>query len=279
MIKIIADSGSTKTDWVINSSEYSQEIQTLGMNPYTNSESSLRETIVNFKEGIDVHFEDEIQIYFYGAGCASSESKRLIAKSLSEQFPNAQIKVEHDLLAAARSACGTSPGLTAILGTGSNTCLYDGSDIVENRKALGFILGDEGSGSYIGKRVLRDYLNEKMPADLHSSFEGYLGLTDHQIFKKVYQDIQPNRFLASHTKWLTEYVNTEYAQEILDDAFSDLFEGHITKYSDYQKYSLNVVGSIGAVFYEELKKVADKYQTTIGKVIKSPIEGLVEFHS
>ncbi len=280
MYRLIADSGSTKTDWVLTrGSEVVRRMKTVGLNPYLNAKeaivTALRTELLPAFSSVEI--KETLEIEFYGAGCSNDEKKRLISGSIHSFFPLADIVVEHDLLGAAKAVCGNQPGIAAILGTGSNSCYYDGEQIVKNVISLGFILGDEGSGCYIGKQLVADFLNKEMPEALQQHLKNDLGLCKDQIFDSVYKKPLPNRYLASFTKWVDNYYDDfEYLHELIRRSFNDFFTKSIVKYDNHQELAINVVGSVGYRFKEELVEVAKKNNCSIGTVIKSPIDGLIK---
>lgn len=274
---LIAESGSSKTDWRFLNDENQLSFQTIGFNPYHISEQTILDELNNsklkdIKEKVDV-------LFFYGAGCSSTEKKNEIQSALQLFFTQCKIKVEHDLLAAARAACGKEKGMVAILGTGSNSCLYNGEEIIANIPALGYILGDEGSGSYMGKKLIQMYLYGDLEKELNDAFESNYEYRMASILDAVYKKELPNRFLAQFTRFIKQKEAYPQMNLLIENAFVDFFENHIIRYDDYKKVPLNIVGSIGNVFQTQLNSVAQKYEVKIGKVIKQPIEELVDFHT
>lgn len=277
---LIADGGSTKTNWcLINEAGRKIHFNTEGYNPYFAKqdyiENSLRTTL---PDNLDASKLEEV--YYYGAGCSTDANKKIVSDAMQKVFVNAKINVDHDLLASCRALLGDEPGFAAILGTGTNTCLYDGKEITLNIDSLGYFLGDEGSGSYIGKRLLADYMKGFMPKGLSESFFTIYGLSNEDIFDNIYNKPLPNRFCASFSKFLYDFktVYPEYAEDVVDTAFTAFFEKLVIKYPNYQKHLLNVVGSVGYSFRDRLSVVADKYEMGVGKIIRSPIDDLVEYH-
>ncbi|WP_343533013.1 BadF/BadG/BcrA/BcrD ATPase family protein [Pedobacter sp.] len=277
---VIADGGSTKTNWcLINEAGRKIHFNTEGYNPYFAKqdyiENSLRTTL---PDSLDPTKLDEV--YYYGAGCSTDANKKIVADAMQKVFVNAKINVDHDLLASCRALLGDEPGFAAILGTGTNTCLYDGKGIALNIDSLGYFLGDEGSGSNIGKRLLADYMKGFMPKGLSESFFNIYGLSNEDIFDNIYNKPLPNRFCASFSKFLYDFktVYTEYAEDVIDTAFTAFFEKLVIHYPNYNKHLLNVVGSVGYSFRDRLSVVADKYEMGVGKIIRSPIDDLVEYH-
>lgn len=277
-MKLIADSGSTKTDWrLVDSNNKIESFQTIGFNPYHISNDEIlaelnKSALKNVKQEIK-------EVVFYGAGCSSPAKSNEIKKALQQFFIQATISVDHDLLAAARALCGHGKGMVAILGTGSNTCLFDGENITANVSALGYILGDEGSGAYIGKTFIQALLNKELSKEMEDNFKQQYNLTLTEVLDAVYKKPLPNRFLAQFAKFIYENKTSPEITTLIDNCFKSFFEKHICKYENYQQYPLNIVGSIGFVFKNEIENVAKNYKVKIGKVIKQPIDELVKFHS
>ncbi|MCT4582815.1 MAG: hypothetical protein N4A35_15495 [Flavobacteriales bacterium] len=280
-MKLVADSGSTKTDWrVIEAGEVVSEFETEGINPYF---KSSEEIIKLLKYQVVTQLADETEIlavYFYGAGCSSESKNQQLAEDFKKVFINADVNIKHDLLGAAIASCGNEKGIVAILGTGSNSCLFDGQKILKEQNSLGYILGDEGAGSNIGKRLLIDFLYGRTPDHITIKMKEELNLSKNVILDHVYKQALPNRYLASFVEWISLYIKEdEYLQRVVLRAFDEFFITHLIRYEDYKNIDLNIVGSIGYHFKEYLYIVAFKHDMKLGKVIKKPIDGLVEYHS
>jgi N-acetylglucosamine kinase-like BadF-type ATPase len=278
---LIADSGSTKTDWVLTNKDGSNQKQfhTIGYNPYfIDSEAIYYSISENLLKDLDSNLVTEI--YFYGAGCSTSEKKEIIKKALTKCFPEvSNMFIGHDLLASARALLGNETGFAAILGTGTNTCLYNGKEIIKNVDSLGYLLGDEGSGSYIGKKILRDFMRGNLQPDLHARFKERFQIENNeQIYTTLFHTQFPNRYLAGFCKFADEYVTHPYIKNKVRDSFRDFFKNLVSKYPNYKDYPLNCVGSVGFVFKEILEEVAVGYDMKIGKIIKSPMNDLVNYH-
>jgi N-acetylglucosamine kinase-like BadF-type ATPase len=274
---LIADSGSTKTDWVLLDDKSQQRYKTIGYNPYfINSESiynSLSEKLVPEIDPLVVK-----KVYFYGAGCSSADNIEIVNKALTRCFINSKVSVGHDMLAAARALLQNKPGFAAIIGTGSNTCLYDGQNVTRNIDSLGYLLGDEGSGSYIGKKLVRDFMRGYLPAELHKKFAEKYQLTHADIFNNLYNKPLPNRFLAGFCMFADEHKDHEHVRQVVREAFSDFFRNLVSHYPDYRSYSFNCVGSVAYVFREILKETAASFGMETGKILHSPIDDLVGYH-
>ena len=280
-MKLIADSGSTKTDWkLLSNGKVIESISTEGLNPYFKSSAEIQEVLefVVLPKIKEVNLVSEI--YFYGAGCSSVSKNEVVLKALNKVFLNAKvIEVNHDLLGAAIALCGNKKGIVSILGTGSNSCVFDGDKIIEEQNSLGYILGDEGAGSFIGKQLMIDYLYHKMPQKLSDDLEKEFDLSKESILDSVYKQKLPNRYLASYLKWIGKYIKEEtYLQALIKNAFGLFIKTHIVNYKNYQTLPLNSVGSVGYFFKEYLEEVAANHDLKLGKVIQSPIEGMVEFY-
>ncbi|WP_102407741.1 N-acetylglucosamine kinase [Parabacteroides bouchesdurhonensis] len=276
---LIADSGSTKTSWcLVDSGKKIVEFFTEGYNPCYVGEDYITSSLQQVFP-LEIERNSVYAVYFYGAGCYEEEFT-IIKRSLKPFFPKAELFVAMDLLASARALLGNTAGFVTILGTGTNSCLYDGTDIILNIDSLGFLLGDEGSGGYIGKHLIRDYVRGNMPVDIEQLFKSEYQLTREELVHRVYMDKMPNRYCASFTHFLTKQCKgKEYAQQLVINAFRDLFENIICKYPDYKSLTFNSVGSIGWLFQDILSQTAKEYTMEVGRIIREPMEGLIEYHS
>ncbi len=277
---VIADGGSTKTNWcLINEAGRKIHFNTEGYNPYF---STTEYIIDSLKRTLPDHLEtDKLdEVYYYGAGCSTDENRKIVADAMQQVFKNAKVNVGHDLLASCRALLGDESGFAAILGTGTNTCLYNGKEISLNIDSLGYFLGDEGSGCYIGKRILGDYMKGYMPKGLMENFYETFGLTNDDIYDNIYNKPLPNRFCASFSKFLYDSKDTyeDYVFSTVEYAFTAFFENLVIHYPNYKDYKLNCVGSVGYSFRDILSIVADRYEMGVGKIIRSPIDDLVDYH-
>lgn len=274
---LIADSGSTKTDWrLVNSDKQIQSFQTIGFNPYYIAKQQMLEELS--KSALADNKISVTHVYFYGAGCSSFAKSSEIKQTLNSFFSNAEIEVSHDLLAAARALCREQAGLVAILGTGSNSCFFDGRTIVKNVSSLGFILGDEGSGAHLGKTFIQTLLNKEISLDIQLKFDEKFNLTLPDILDAVYKKPLPNRFLAQFVPFILENKSNNQINDIIHSCFQSFFTKHVCKYENYQQYPLHIVGSVGYVFKTELEKVANSNRVELGKIIKQPVDELVKYH-
>lgn len=276
---IIADGGSTKTNWcLINDSGKKIYFNTEGYNPYFVTSDYI---VSSLKKGLpkDLPFEDIQEVNYYGAGVHNDEKAAIVAMALKQVFKKSEVFVGHDLLAAARALLGDKPGFAAILGTGTNTCLYDGTKVTLNIDSAAYILGDEGSGCYIGKKLLTDYIRGYMPADVREVFWDTFKLTPHEVTDAVYTKPLANRFCASFSKFVYDItVNLEYSRSLVKNSFEDFFKNLVTHYPDYQNYSFNCIGSVAYNFRNVLEEVAAENEMAFGKIVRSPIDDLVKFH-
>lgn len=279
---LIADSGSTKTDWrLINDEKKIHPYTTIGLNPYFQTteqiSEEIRKDLVSRMPAEAV--ESDLDIYFYGAGCSNISMCKVVEKALKNNFSDANIEVNHDLLAAARALCGNEEGIAAIMGTGSNSCYYDGKRIVENMPSLGYLLGDEGSGAHIGKKFITAYLSEELPKAISTDFYDTYKLNKGDIFEHVYRKPLPNKFLASFSKYIHQNIQNQYLSDLVKNCFRQFFDKHICKYSKHKSVPFYCVGSVGFYYNDILKSVASEKGVKVGKITEFPIEELVQFHS
>ncbi len=275
-MQLIADSGSTKVDWrAIKEDGSVVEISTEGINPVFQTREQILD-IFNTKL-VPVLGNGVKQIFFYGAGVVSPEICGALSGYFKEVFPESECYAASDVLAAARALCGHKPGIACILGTGSNSCMYDGKDIVKNVRAGGFILGDEASGGYLGKRLISDFIKGLLPKEIEDVFVERYGLDYMAIVQKVYKESLPSRFLASFSPFLNEFKEHPYIHNLLRSSFDEFFKRNIVHY-DYQNNDVNFVGSIAYYYRPIIEESAAAQGMKVGKIIKSPIDGLVEYH-
>ncbi len=274
---LIADSGSSKTDWrVIHGDGRVSQHRGVGFNPYY---QTSEEMAIQMRHDFLVNLESEIEeIYYYGAGCSSPNRKSEVESALRTIFPHSKIEVDHDLSAAAKATCGHQPGIACILGTGSNSCDYDGNSIVDTRPAPGYILGDEGGGGYIGRKFLSDFINDEMPSHIKEELIARFSLTATSIQEHVYQKPFPNRYMASFCRFISEHKSDPYCYMLYYDSFQDFFKKHVIKYVDYRVKQVNFVGSIAYYNSDILRKAALDAQISVNLIIESPIAGLTLYH-
>ncbi len=275
---LIADSGSTKTDWtIVAGNQEIDRIKTRGINPFFQTEEEISAEI---KDNLvpRIKKSDSIEaVYFYGAGCAFPEKNEILRRSVTHYLP-VPVEVGSDLLAAARALCGHNPGIACILGTGSNSCLYDGKDIVNNISPLGFILGDEGSGAVLGKLLVGDVLKNQLPVALQEVFFAESGLTPAIIMEKVYKQPFPNRFLASLSPFLLRHIEEPAIYNLVSNSFRAFFARNVMQY-DCRDHPVHLIGSIAWYYQAILKDVAREFGLRLGTIVQSPVQGLVRYHS
>jgi N-acetylglucosamine kinase-like BadF-type ATPase len=278
---LIADSGSTKTDWrLIDDKKEIHQFASQGINPYFISSDEISLIIQNelLSQIQFPIFDSPLSVFFYGAGCGSESKKEIVRIALLKSFPNATIEVYSDMLGAARSLCGVNPGIAAILGTGANTCYYDGTNITESTPSLGYVLGDEGSGAHIGKTFVQAYLNKEMPEALSNRFYERFHMGKEEILDAIYKQAKPNRFLASFSKFIYQNLKEQFVVDLVADCFGQFFDKHICKYSKYKEVKLSCVGSVAFYYSNILRAVAINKGVNIETIIETPIAGLTLYH-
>lgn len=274
---LIADSGSTKTSWALISAEETIIYETSGFNPYY-MPAGVFDKILSAELGPRIPAAAVKQLFYYGSGCSTKKNCAIVHDTLSKYFPQAGIEVQHDLLAAARALLGRDKGIACILGTGANSCAYDGDMITHNVPSLGYMFGDEGSGAYIGKIFLEAYLKGKLDAGINTSFEQEYGYSLSDILSRVYGPDNPSGFMASFMPFLATHQHHEDIHKILYHAFKDFFRESVSKYDDYKNLPVSFVGSVAYHFKHILDEVAASVGISIGRVEKAPMEGLIRFH-
>ena len=280
MYTLIADSGSTKTDWVLlKGSNIVKEIKTIGFNPYFQSKDQIcLEVLRNLKPHLDEFLGRINVLHYYGAGCSTIENCVLIESSLSITLNIMKINVAHDLLAAARALCKKEWGIACILGTGSNSCLFNGKHILENIPSVGYLWGDYGSGAQIGKYFIKEYFEGNLPQELLSQFENE-GYNREEILNNVYKSGMPSKYLASISTFVSKHMHHSFVNKLLLNCFDTFFMQQVNKYTDAKKHKVHTVGSIGFHYKDIFAQKAKEHGYQIGNVIKSPIEGLIDYHS
>lgn len=273
---LIADSGATKTEWYYQSGSASQTIQTEGLNPYYHTVDSIHSVIENNLMPT-VGTVDEI--YFYGAGCDSEAKIKMIKQALSQSFSTVSVQVYHDLLAAARACFGNEAGIACILGTGSNSCLYDGSAIIEHIPSLAFILGDEGSAAYFGKQLINRYFRNELPDRLKQELEEEHNMALSYIKKNVYEGAQKSRFVASYGAFLGKHADHPFVKELLYEGFENFISRIVAKYSNATDYEVRFVGSVAYAHQKMIKEILQEHRLTPGLFITHPMKRLVEYHT
>ena len=276
-MKLIADSGSTNTAWkLIGNSGEVKNIQTSGINPFFRTEEDIFHELSQLllpETNADIQ-----EIFFYGAGIINAEKGDIIRRALIRIYPEARIETYSDVLGAARALFGNRAGIACILGTGSNVCLYDGKKITGGVSPLGFILGDEGSGAVMGRKLLGDYFKEVMPIRLREEFAEQFNLTRDEALNRVYRSEKPNQFLAQFVPFLSEHADSAYCHEFVQQNFMEFFERNVSKLPDYTKYPIGFVGSVAYSFSQILNNTASYFGYEEITIIKEPIDGLEQYH-
>lgn len=275
---LIADSGSTKCDWRLVAADKSyRDFNSIGINPYFHNEEVIENELKNV-EGLAENAEQVTAVFFYGAGCSSTSLKRIVDRGLGRVFPNAQIYVDHDLVAAAFSVYEDEPCIACILGTGSNSCHFDGDIVREEVPALAYILGDEGSGSYFGKKLLADFLYNRLPAVMQKRLKDEMNLNKDTIMEHVYMRPHANVYLASFMPFITSCKSEEYVQVMLRQGLEHFIDIHVKCFRDYAKVKTNFIGSVAHFQKDILTEVAANNGIILGKAIQNPIDGLYQHH-
>ncbi len=278
-MKVVVDGGSTKADWKMIGTDETHSLTTKGFNPVFHSEEQIYTALKEAfsEQGLNTQAAD--QIYYYGAGCWDSSRKEVVRRALGRIFTDADIEVHHDLLGAARATCGRNPGISCIVGTGSNSCLYDGIKVVDNITNLGYLLGDEGSGTHLAKRLLRAYFYREMPKVLSEKLDATLPEGKQSILDKVYSMDPPNAYLASFTRFMGEHQDHPFILRILFDSFEQFIDRHVRKYHNHMVLPVHFIGSVAYYFRSILEVILEEREMKPGIFIQKPIDNLVKFHT
>ncbi len=274
---LIADSGSTKTDWKLVKQNQLKSITTIGFNPVYHSVSRISGEMS--KAFVDEAENSKVKaIYFYGSGCQETSRQLIVSTALAKVFPNAAIQVQHDLMAAARATCGHEAGIVCILGTGSNSCLFDGQQIADQVTNLGYMLGDEGSGIYLGRLLLSAFFYRELSPQLTEALNEWIPGGRAEVLDKVYGSEAPQAYIASFTKFLFEYKDHHHIRQISEKGLSDFVRRHIMKYEGYQQLPIHFIGSVAFYFQDILNVILADQGMQAGHFLRHPIDHLVEFH-
>jgi len=278
-VKLIADSGSTKAAWcLLVDGKKKKSITTQGISPYFLSAMQIQQLLEKeLLPKLKNLLPDEV--YYYGTGCSANANAAIVKQALSNTFGKIKITVHHDLMGAARALCGSEKGVACILGTGSNSCYYNGRNIMKNSPGLGFILGDEGSGAYLGRKVVQYFLYNTFDPDLMDRFNAKYNTNAAEILEAVYKGPLPNRYLASFTGFLVENRGHFMIENIIEDGFNDFFFNHLYKYKESWTMPLHFIGSVAYGFKDVLKSMCHNYELQLGRVLKEPMDGLIKYHS
>ena len=277
-VTLIADSGATKAEWCLVNNGKKASLFTQGISPYFLKTDQIQALILSeLKPQLKKQVVDNV--FYYGTGCANPDNAKSVKKALKHVFPSASIEVNTDLMAAARAVCGNNKGVAAIMGTGSNSCYYNGKKIIKNSPGLGYVLGDEGSGAYLGKKVIQYYLYDTFDEDLRARFDAKFITTTVEILDNVYKKPLPNRYLAGFTMFLAENRGHYMIENIIEDGINDFFFQHLCKYGEIWKYPVSFVGSVADGFKDVIKDLCNSYEFELGKILKNPMQGLVSYHN
>ena len=274
---LIADCGSTKTDWVLCDAEgVVARTKTQGLNP-THQDSDKIHEILSSELSNEIISQNPDKIFFYGAGCAYELANNRMREALEGIFTTKEIHINSDLLAAARALCRHDEGIACILGTGSNSCFFDGEKIIENTPSLGYILGDEGSGAHLGRQLISDCLKKQLPKELREKFFEQYNLDLATILETTYHSSLPNRWLASFTPFLVEHKNKPEIKTLVKNCFTQFFKRNTMIYRR-SWIPIHIVGGVGVNFSDEIKETAESLGLSIGNIVESPMSGLIEYH-
>jgi N-acetylglucosamine kinase-like BadF-type ATPase len=274
---LIADSGSSKTHWKLKTDDGMKDFYCLGINPFFASENFVFSELD--KSGLSQYKNQVHEIIFYGSGCSSADRKQYITHIFQSYFTHAKnIIVDHDLKAACIALFGNNPGIACIIGTGSNSCVWDGKEITANVPALGYILGDEASGSYIGKEILKHYIYHTLPEEISRFIHVEYQVDKEDIFNAVYKSELPNRYLASYAKVASAFKSNAFIQEIIHRGFQEFVQYHIACYPESNHLSIGAIGSIADVFRDEFEVELSKLNLKLDILVKDPIENIVHYH-
>lgn len=275
---LIADSGSSKTEWVfIDSTNKQSSFSSEGLNPYFRSKKEISKSIKNMiKNLIGENRVD--QIFFYGSGSGNSINESILKVVFIDNFPSAQISIESDLLAAAIACFGNKKGIACVLGTGSNACVYDGKKIAKKIPSLGFVLGDEGSGGYLGKKLLNSYYYKTMPIELREEIESKTDMNLETVLHKIYRESQANRFVASFTEILNDFKNHTFIKETVREGFEDFVDKQLCYFEESESLEIGFVGSIASVYENTLREVLRERGMKVSVIVRNPLEKLTEYH-
>ncbi len=277
MAILIADSGSTSCDWCFVQGDKKQKFSTIGISPYFLSLTEIIKVFATVKAKIkNTPLE---YIYFYGTGLSNKKNVTIIKSTLKTTFPKTKLEIKTDLLGAARSLLQNEKGIACILGTGSNVGFYNGKKVLKTSPALGFVLGDEGSGAYLGKKVLQYYLYKTFDDELRIAFEKKYNTTVSEILDSTYKQPLPNKYLASFATFLSENRGHFMIENIIEDGLHDFIYQHLYKFGESWTYPISFTGSIAYTFKDVIKEIFNLYELKLGKIIKKPIDGLVVFHN
>lgn len=276
---LLIDSGSTKSDWLFvdNNGTFMDSYKTMGFNPFFHSSAFIESEIRKEQSLMGIAGRVE-KIYYYGAGCSNEAYKKTVRDALLAVFPASHVHVDHDMMAACYATYEGTPCISCILGTGSNAAYFDGKELYSVNSGLGYILGDEGSGSYFGKKLLAAFLYKQLPEEISRDLEDEFGLSRASIFKHVYGMPHANVYLAGYTRFIARHQDHPYMEKMLFEGMKEFLSLHVCCFPDYRDTPTHFVGSIAFYFSEPIRKAAAELEVNMGQVIKSPIQKLLEYH-
>ncbi|MEL7005414.1 MAG: N-acetylglucosamine kinase [Bacteroidota bacterium] len=274
---LIADSGMTKTDWrLINQNGDIEQCRTAGINPnYMTPEAIQAIFEGELKPNVNGAFE---KLHFYGAGCSSEHSHVVIRDAFREVYPNSEVEVQHDLIAAARALCGHQEGIACILGTGANSCLYDGKQIVDNIASVGYVMGDEGSGTWLGSQLLSAFMRRELPENIHQRLVKRFDLSNETIIENVYRKSTPAKYISGFSKFIFQNLKDPYLYLLVHRGFTLFFEKNINRYEGFQERQVHFTGSVAFYYANILRKVASEQGVALRNITENPIAGLTLYH-
>lgn len=275
---LIADGGSTKADWILLDvlGEVVLKTRTEGLNPAVFPGGLLKQRVEE-NEDFQFHKGKVTEVYFYGAGCGTKKPTALLKSILESFFINAKVVVKEDTYAATY-AVTTKPGIVCILGTGSNSSYFDGEEVINGVPSLGYIIMDEASGNYFGKRILRDYFYKRMPKSVKKMFEEQYDLDPDVIKRRVYKENNPNTYLARFAEFILRNKRNSYSQKVLEKGINVFFKTRILSFDEVENVPVHFVGTIAYFAKDVIVKIAQKHNVTLGEVVRRPIDGLIRYH-
>jgi N-acetylglucosamine kinase-like BadF-type ATPase len=274
---LIADSGATKCEWCLLHDGRQKKLDTQGISPYFLDEAGIVKVMEKELKPSIARWQVDA-VYYYGTGCKDPGNQKLVKRAIRRVFHGSDVHVTHDLMGAALSVCGDGKGIACILGTGSNSCYFDGKKIAKNSPGLGFVLGDEGSGAYLGKKVLQYYLYNTFDEDLRYKFDAKYATNTSEILENVYKRPLPNRYLASFTLFLVENRGHYMVENIIEDGLNDFFFQHLCKYRESWNLPIHFVGGVAYGFRDVVKELCGTYEFELGTILQKPMDGLVKYH-
>jgi len=278
MIDLLVDSGATKAEWRTIPPLNTESIFTQGIHPYFQSKEDM-ENIID-KELIPELSQQRIaKIYYYGAGCAAKDKSNLVKNVLQKKFPSTQIQVWTDMLGGARALCQRNKGIACTLGTGANVVVYDGENIIEHLSGLGYVLGDEGSGAYFGKKIIQMYLYDELEKSVKNEFEKLFRTSKDEILNNIYRKPNASRYLSGFCKLLINQRGNKQVESLIHNGLLEVFQRHIFKIEKYNTLPIHFTGSISYYFKDVLALICKENNLNLGNVIKNPMDGLIKFHN